>query len=230
MAENDVVPDQLNEEETREYLENLGTEYRSQCMHENDPEGCHRFADFLEAFRKDFEKARIFYQSNCDDNSYARSCFKIGNYKMLGRACSKDEEDALGYYKKGCELGHGPSCHNSALLHHLGKVGEEKDHIEAAGYLQKGCDKNHFSSCQLLSTYFITGKEGIEKNMAKACNLATKACEGGNINACVNLYQMYKKGEGVAQDNTQAEKFKIRAQELHGNKGKSAKQVFSTLK
>lgn len=47
--------------------------------------GCHRLADFLESIQKDFEKAAKVFQTNCDDNNYAHSCYKFGNYKVLGR-------------------------------------------------------------------------------------------------------------------------------------------------
>lgn len=47
--------------------------------------GCHRLGDFLEAVKQDFTKAAVVYQQNCDTTKYPKSCFKIGNYRMIGR-------------------------------------------------------------------------------------------------------------------------------------------------
>jgi len=44
--------DLKDEKQAQEYLDRIGIEYRFQCYHENLPEGCHRLADFLEAFRQ----------------------------------------------------------------------------------------------------------------------------------------------------------------------------------
>nr|NP_001232115.1 uncharacterized LOC100190229 [Taeniopygia guttata]ACH44312.1 putative RIKEN cDNA 2010305A19 variant 3 [Taeniopygia guttata] len=46
-----------DEEEVRAYLENLHVEYSYQCFKEKDPDGCQRFADYLDAVRKDFVAA-----------------------------------------------------------------------------------------------------------------------------------------------------------------------------
>lgn len=48
-------------------------------------QGCHRLADFLEAVKKEFEMAATIFKTNCDNNKYGHSCFKYGNYKMVGR-------------------------------------------------------------------------------------------------------------------------------------------------
>ncbi|CAN8009898.1 unnamed protein product, partial [Ixodes pacificus] len=73
------------EEDVQEYIKNLGIEYRFECFKEKKPDGCHRLADYLEAIKKEFDKALDVYRTNCDDNKYGKSCFKYGNYKLIGK-------------------------------------------------------------------------------------------------------------------------------------------------
>ncbi|KAK2170336.1 hypothetical protein LSH36_3g14019 [Paralvinella palmiformis] len=207
--------DLRKEEEVKEYLDNLGTEYRFQCYYEKRPDGCHRLADFLEAFRRDETRARKVFLQNCEENNYGHSCFKYGNYNMMGTAgpCSFDE--AMKFYLKGCDHSYGPSCHNVALLLQSGRLqNKERDFIKAADYLQRGCDLGNMPSCGHLSTYFITGKPGIAADMTKAFELAKQACEMGHMYACANLSIMYKKGEGTNVDLELSKKSQDRAKEL----------------
>lgn len=80
---------------------------------------CHLLGDYLEAIKKDFEKASKVYRSNCDDYSYAHSCLKYGNYTFLGKGKSGSKgspSDALKYYVKGCELNNPEACLHSGLI------------------------------------------------------------------------------------------------------------------
>lgn len=200
-----------------DYLENVGTEYRFQCYSENIPAGCHRLADFHEAFKKDFEKAFTVFETNCNDNKFGHSCFKAGNYSMIGRACEKSYERAYGFYTAGCTAGYGPACHNAGLLRRSGRIGGEPDYVAAAGFLESGCEKDNIPSCQLLSTFYLQGQAGVPKDMQRAATLAGKACEAGHIYACVNLSQIYTRGDGVPQDEARAALYRKRAQHLHAN-------------
>lgn len=55
---------------------------------------CHLLADFLEAIKKDFEKASKVYKSNCDDYKYGKSCLKFGHYSFLGKGKVSEKGDA----------------------------------------------------------------------------------------------------------------------------------------
>ena len=164
--------------------------------------------------RKDFEKARAVFTENCNKHKYGQSCFKIGNYKMIGRACERDQEESLEYFRKGCDYGYGPSCHNAALVHQAGLVGE-KDYVKSKEFLERGCAADDPPSCQLLSTYFIQGKKGVPKDMAKAFAYAQKACEKDHIFACANLGVMYRNGDGVEKNEELSAKFRNKALDLH---------------
>ena len=208
------VYDLRSEEEAKKYLDRIGIEYRFQCYHEKRPDGCHRLGDYLEAFKHDWLKARMIYKTNCDENKYGQSCFKYGNYNMVGRAGDKDLLAASDAYQKGCDFAYSPCCHNAALLHQAGLLGETKDFVKAADYLKRGCQGGNAPSCQQLSTYFITGKDGVPKDMRQAFEYAHIACEMGHMYACGNLSQMYKRGEGTGTNQELADKYRDKAKEL----------------
>lgn len=209
--------DLRDEEQAKEYLETVGIEYRFQCYKEKIPDGCHRLADFFEAFKKDLPKARTVYGENCENNKHGHSCFKFGMYNMLGKAGDIDMASALRHFQLGCSYNYSPSCHNVALMHHLGKIDGQKNYTKAIDYLQKGCDGNNVPSCQLLSTYYITGKEGVPKDMDKAFKYAQKACDMGHMYACANLSQMYRRGDGTEKNLELSEKYKERAKTLYND-------------
>ncbi len=81
--------DLKDEEEVREYLENLGKEYRFGCYHEKSPSACHLLADYMEAIKLDFARSLRIYEINCDTYQHGHSCHKVAGYRIVGRACEK---------------------------------------------------------------------------------------------------------------------------------------------
>lgn len=80
---------------------------------------CHKLAEYLENYKKDYEKASKVFRSTCDDYGYAKSCLKYGHYNFLGRGKSGSKPsapDALNYYQKGCDLKNSESCLHAGLL------------------------------------------------------------------------------------------------------------------
>ncbi|KAK7099961.1 cytochrome c oxidase assembly factor 7 homolog [Littorina saxatilis] len=207
--------DLKDENQAKEYLKNVGIEYRYQCYQEKNPEGCHRLADFFESVKKEFEKAALVFKSNCDQSKYGHSCFKYGNYRVTGKGSEKDADVGVDYYLKGCEYDYVPACHNAALLLHSEKLGSTHDPERAVKLLKHGCEYKHVASCYQLSGWFLQGTKSITKDMAQAFEFSQKACDLGNCYACANLSQMYRKGEGVAQDTKQAEQYRLKAKELY---------------
>ena len=120
----------------KEYLDRIGVEYRFQCYHEKRPDGCHRLADYLESFKSDWSRARSVYNMNCQENKYGPSCFKFGNYNLVGKAVAADFAEAYKSFLAGCDYGYGASCHNAGLMHHEAKIGEKRDFVKAVEYLE----------------------------------------------------------------------------------------------
>lgn len=190
---------------------------------------CHLLADYLEAIKKDFEKAAKVYRSNCDDYKYGKSCLKFGHYSFLGKGKAADKGDATQaykYYEKGCAQGEGDSCLHAGLLiisRNKPKV-IERDVPKAFDFIRKSCDTNNGTACFYLSGMYISGvtksldkddKEYvIPKDMKQAFLHAQKACELKNMYACANLSQMFKNGDGTEKNPTLAEKYKKLALEM----------------
>ncbi|XP_063234526.1 cytochrome c oxidase assembly factor 7 homolog [Bacillus rossius redtenbacheri] len=207
------------EKDVKEFLENLGIEYRFGCYHEKKPEVCHLLGDYLESIKKDYEKAGKVYKTNCEDYSFPRSCYKIGNYTVIGKGKQKEDHGlAFDYYLKGCNLGEADACLNAGLLltSKNTNVQIEKKHAQGVALLERGCSLNHAYCCHFVSGIFISGIEeaSISKNMEKAFKYGQKACELGNMYACANVSQMYMRGEGTAKNLELGEKFKKLAIEM----------------
>ncbi|KAK4015717.1 hypothetical protein OUZ56_030691 [Daphnia magna] len=209
--------DLKNEEEVKQYLENLGTEYRFGCLSEKKPEVCHLLGDFMESIKKDFNKAASLYRSTCDDYHFGRSCHKFATYSLTGKGCQADQPKALEYFKKGCSLGEADSCLYAGLLctSNNEKHQVKLDYPQGMGFLNQSCDKGNHNGCYYLSGMYLSGVPNIlEKNMTMAYNYSMKACELGNIYACANVSRMYSKGDGVAQNPELASKYKSKVLEM----------------
>jgi len=211
------VFDLKDEEQAKQYLDTVGVEYRFQCFSEGRADGCHRLADYFEAFKYEYDKALKLYAKNCDENHYGISCFKLGNYNFLGRACKEDFLAAFDAYRRGCAYGHGPSCYNAALLMEDGRGNADgrKDFVTAAELLRNGCKVNDMPACFRLSAYYITGKEGVNCDMQQAFKYAKIACDKDHILACHNLSRMYAQGQGTDQDQEKADFYKKKTKGLH---------------
>ncbi|KAG5887070.1 hypothetical protein JTB14_018242 [Gonioctena quinquepunctata] len=227
-----------SESEVKEYINNLGIEYRFGCYSEKKPEVCHLLADFLESIKKDYEKAAKVYRNNCDEYKYGKSCLKYGTYSLLGRGSKQsDFRQAYDYFEKGCNLEEPDSCLNQGLLLITKNDRPEikQDVIKGMQLLEKACKSKNANACYYLSGMYIVGVKKdspniievpkatenskpeefrVPKNMQKAHEFALEGCNLGNMYSCANLSQMYTKGEGVEKNQELAEKYKNKALEL----------------
>lgn len=152
-----------DENEVKQYLDNIGIEYRFGCYSEKKPDVCHLLGDYLETIHKDYEKARKVYRSTCDDYGYAKSCLKYGHYTFVGRGKSGSKPnptEALQYYEKGCLLGDSENCLNAGLLLVSPKMNDRRNFLKGMEYLTKSCDMNNGNACFYLSGMHISGAEG----------------------------------------------------------------------
>ncbi|KAG8183004.1 hypothetical protein JTE90_017092 [Oedothorax gibbosus] len=210
-----------SEEELKEFLENLGTEYRFSCFKEKNSEGCHLLADYLESVKADFEAAGKVYKSNCDEHNYPKSCFRYGNYCFLGKGMeSGDCTEAFNHYKKSCDLGYANGClHTGVMLTRKSEYPNSKNPVAldpATGikYLEKACSGGNATACYFASGMYIAGSDAVPRDRTKASELSLKACDGGNIFSCMNLSRMYRIGDGVEKDEKMAEVYKNKAREI----------------
>lgn len=74
-------------------------------------------ADFLEAIKKDYKKARKIYKANCEDRHFAKSCFKYGSYLAIGKGEEKpDVAGSLPYFDKACKGNEYRACFQQGLM------------------------------------------------------------------------------------------------------------------
>ncbi|XP_042887034.1 cytochrome c oxidase assembly factor 7 homolog [Penaeus japonicus] len=220
--------DLKKEEDVKEFLDNLGIEYRFGCFSEKRADSCHLLGDYLEGVKKDFDKAAKVFRTNCDDSSYAKSCYKFANYCFLGKGGKQNMDDAYSYYLKGCSAGDPDSCLNGGLMcvSNTPTVQQRpKDYDKGLELLDKACTGNNAFSCYYISGIFIQGvKDVVAKDMGKAFDYSNKACTLGNMYACANVSQMYRKGDGVDKSEEKSEEFKKKALDLQ-NEYKEQMQI-----
>lgn len=234
--------DLKSESEVKDYITNLGIEYRFGCYSEKKPEVCHLLADFLEAIKKDYEKAAKVYRHNCDEYKFGKSCLKYGGYSLIGKGNQKlDYPTAYSYFEKGCKLNETNSCFNQALLlvTKNDSFGIKQDVVKGMQLLEKACNAQNAMACYYLSGLHIAGaKNGkkigekgekndydVPRNMEQAFHYALEGCKLGNMYSCANLSQMYAKGDGVEKNVKLAEKYKARALELQNDEQHSTETL-----
>ncbi|RZB39345.1 Nicastrin and/or Peptidase M28 domain containing protein [Asbolus verrucosus] len=204
-----------SESEVKDFIKNLGIEYRFGCYSEKKPEVCHLLADYLESIDKNYEKAGIVYRNTCDDYKYAKSCSKYATYVLLGKGTKKsDFKAAYNYFEKGCDLDDPTSCFHQGLLLIAKNDGQgiAQNPLKGMSLLEKSCKAEHSNACYYLSGMYISGVKKpnsenkseylVQRDMEKAFQFALKGCELGNMYSCANLSQMYAKGDAERGGST----------------------------
>jgi len=81
--------------------------------------------------------------------------------------------------------------------------GTEKDVEGAQKLFEEACDENDPNACFKLGRTFLDGKEkhGVKRNPEKAFKYIEKACDLGHPNGCQVISVMYRKGDGVEQND-----------------------------
>ena len=171
----------------------------------------------MESVKKDFGKAASLYRSTCDDYSFSRSCHKFATYSLTGKGCQSDQQKAFEYFKKGCTHGESDSCLFAGLMctSNNPKHQVKQNYPEGLDFLNKSCEKGSHNGCYYLSGMYLTGVPNhVEQSMSSAFKYSMKACDLGNVYACANVSRMYSRGDGVAQNEQEAAKYKMKAVEM----------------
>lgn len=209
--------DFTDDEAVQEYITRIGIEYRYQCFTEMLPDGCHRLGDWLQTFHRDFVKAGRVFKSNCDLTRYAHSCYKYGQFALLGKGLpEKNMQDAAKYLKRGCDTEE-PGLEGAKACYQYGEMIEKglhkvDDPLESRRYFGKGCDLKDAPSCTYATGTCV--KEGELQNFAQAFQFAIKGCDLGDAYSCGNLSVMYKKGDGVEMNEDMAKHYKRKADSI----------------
>jgi cytochrome c oxidase assembly factor 7 len=206
--------DWKDENEVKDYLNNLYIEYSFQCLSEKKADGCHRLANFLENIRSQYQEATELYKRNCDDYKYPRSCLVYSKNTALGRGCNKNFLESCRYSFTACDLDMAEGCLNAGICLSEEVGGLSRNANESLKYFNKACDAGNSIACIKLFEIFIRGKYDIKRDPPKAFEYAKKACEYNDLYGCVNASIMCRKGDGIKQDKILADEYRNKAEEL----------------
>ena len=115
---------------------------------------------------------------------------------------TQNDEEAIRFYRKSCNLGTPRGCFNLGLQYANGE-GVEEDDIEANRLFKLACDGGSKRGCTNLGVQYDKGY-GVEEDNIEANRLYKLACDGGDMFGCGNLGVQYDNGEGVEEDDTEA--------------------------
>nr|XP_006006031.1 PREDICTED: cytochrome c oxidase assembly factor 7A [Latimeria chalumnae] len=158
-----------NEEEVKQFLNNIGIEYSYQCHKEKDPEG---------GIAQDLKAAYDCFLKSCAKGGKKSidACHNVGLLAHDGRALGNkpDPTVARDYYTKACNGSFAASCFNLSALYLQGAPGIPKDMSQALKYSLRACDLGHIWGCANASRIYKLG-DGTAKDDAKAEALKNRA-------------------------------------------------------
>lgn len=73
------------QEERKEYVKNIGIEYRFGCYEEKRADSCQLLGEYMEAIEQNFKAAYTLFKTNCEERKYPKSCYKYGMYLLTGK-------------------------------------------------------------------------------------------------------------------------------------------------
>ncbi|VDD81439.1 unnamed protein product [Mesocestoides corti] len=230
--EDSGVLDFKTEEETIEYLEGLGPQFKYGCHRERNPIQCHSLGRWYASFKRNFAESENIYRQNCFSRRFADSCIKYASYKLLGvEGVKRNDSQAFEAFKFGCHVCEDARCCQAAgELLVEGAVAEKPTVSSIIDYFLRSCNMNLPNGCFYLGAMYH--KQAIEKRentidtagsandpsyaskaaLQKSAVLAwVKACEGGHELACRNVARAYRLGEGVEKDEEVAASYSLEA-------------------
>uniref|UniRef100_A0A183CP67 Proteasome endopeptidase complex n=1 Tax=Globodera pallida TaxID=36090 RepID=A0A183CP67_GLOPA len=218
-------------DERKEYVKNIGIEYRFGCYEEKRADSCQLLGEYFEAVQTDFKAAFDVFRSNCEQRQFPRSCFKYGQYLAAGKECEPSFKQAISPLRMSCDGGLYKGCRVLALILWNGESDRLPDSEQAEQLMQRAAELGDHEASWILSTWYMGSlaklkrektvrsdhKMGaLSRDMEKALSYGLKACDEGNIyQSCLNVSRMYRLGDGIPKDENKAKQYNARAKELH---------------
>jgi len=221
-----------DKEEVKEYIRNLGIEYRFGCFSEKQPESCQLLGEFLETIEGNHEAAAKVYKANCDDHSVAKSCHRYGHLAVKGRGIPANLDEGIDYHARACSLGERRACSAGGAAAAERSVNKELPDAARLDYgkralelLGLGCSQGDGFACFYLSGAHLQGTRvgGVARDMAQAFSYSQQACDLGHPVACANLSQMYARGDGTAADPAKALALRKKADAMRAKHNENVK-------
>lgn len=191
--------------------------YLQKACNLGSAQGCGSLGEVYQSQIKDKKLSFSYYAKACEvaqpnkdnDKAIGWDCMKIGVAYYNGESVAKNNEKALKYFLKGCELSNF-ICGNYVRKFYKGYNGElikvPQDYKFAFQLAKKGCDLKDGESCNYLGILYQEGK-GTAQNLTKAFLIFQNLCysdSGYKQVGCYNLALCYANGQGVEQDYKRA--------------------------
>ena len=191
--------------------------YLQKACNLGSAQGCGSLGEVYQSQIKDKKLSFSYYTKACEvaqpnkdnDKAIGWDCMKIGVAYYNGESVAKNNEKALKYFLKGCELSNF-ICGNYVRKFYKGYNGElikvPQDYEFAFQLAKKGCDLKDGESCNYLGILYEEGK-GTAQNLTKAFLIFQNLCysdSGYKQVGCYNLALCYANGKGVEQDYKRA--------------------------
>jgi len=103
-----------------------------------------------------FEQGADLYKRGADQGD-GDAALKLGLLLDQGRLRGNSYGTAAEWFKKACELGNLPGCHNVGVAFEYGKKGLEKDYVQARVYYLRAADRGYMSSQYNLGSLYSNG-------------------------------------------------------------------------
>jgi TPR repeat protein len=134
---------------------------------------------------------------------YGESCGEFATNNLYS-------ENAIVFYKKGCDLSDAKSCNGLAEVYYEG-LGTEKNLQKALTFYEKACGiynyRNEYNrACETVGTMYRLGK-GTKIDYNQAFLFYKKACDVDNIFGCNGLGILYDSGQGVEKNDKKAREY-----------------------
>ncbi|KYF66312.1 Sel1 repeat protein [Sorangium cellulosum] len=152
-------------------------------------------------------KVREFADKACDLGD-GWACFSVADWYLREgpqAVLPRDTTRAVALLRRGCDLGHGPSCSALGNLLVEGKLAA-KDVAVAVGVLQRACEAGQPEDCLELGDILRKG-QGAPKDGGKALVAYTRGCALGDMRACNAAGSVYAAGDGIPRDVAKAYSF-----------------------
>uniref|UniRef100_A0A915PWD0 Uncharacterized protein n=1 Tax=Setaria digitata TaxID=48799 RepID=A0A915PWD0_9BILA len=234
MFEDDANDEDFEREqaERREYVKNIGIEYKFGCYEEKRPEICQLLGEYMEAIEQNFKAAYNMFKTNCEKKGFPKSCFKYAMYRLSGRECEPSLKKTIEPLQKSCEANMPQGCRYLSLVYWNGENDREPDAKLAEEYMKKACELEDAEACWLLSTWYI-GREAkfvtsgarkpkrnpyigeLPRNIDLAIKYGIRACDFGCFQSCGNVARLYSLGDGVEHNPVKAKVYLEKAKEAY---------------
>ena len=109
------------QKERREYVQNIGIEYRFGCYEEKRGESCHLLGEYMEAIEQNFVKSFELFRDNCELRKYPKSCYKYAMYLLNGKECEPSFKKMIQPLEIACSDKIPPACRYLSLVYWNGE-------------------------------------------------------------------------------------------------------------